>query len=100
MKTFELPTVCVELEFRAVIESLLSEHETLIEFVENAVREKAIRRRAQLVFLTRSSQSKKAANRINDYLDGDHALEALHESIAAARETIRSRRGGPLISSN
>src|SRR5437868_13405434 len=52
MKTATLPSIRVEPEFRSTVESLLSESETLTEFVENAVRETVARRRNQAEFVS------------------------------------------------
>ncbi len=85
MKTATLPSIRVEPEFRATVESLLRDAETLTEFVENAVRETVLRRRNQAEFLARGIQSLEAAKRNDDYVDADVVLGKLHQRLAAAK---------------
>lgn len=91
MKTATLPSIRVEPEFRSAVESLLGEHETLTEFVENAVRETANRRRAQTEFLARGIQSLEDAKRTDNYVDADLVLEKLRQRLGAAKAQIQSR---------
>ena len=53
MKTATIPSVRVEPELRAEVESLLSEGETVSEFVEASVRATVLRRRNQAEFIAR-----------------------------------------------
>jgi hypothetical protein len=86
MKTATLPSIRVAPEFRATVESVLNETETLSEFVENAVRETVFRRRNQAEFLARGIQSLDAAKQADNYVDADDVLEKLHVRLAAAKE--------------
>ena len=65
MKTATLPSIRVDPEFRATVESVLNETETLSEFVESAVRETVSRRRNQAEFLARGIWSLEAAKQAN-----------------------------------
>ena len=86
MKTATLPSIRVAPEFRATVESVLNETETLSEFVENAVRETVLRRRNQAEFLARGIQSLEAARQTNDYVDADTLVEQLRSRLASAKE--------------
>lgn len=85
MKTATLPSIRVEPEFRATVESLLRDAETLTEFVENAVRETVARRRNQAEFLARGIQSLEAAKNNGDYVDADVVLDKLRQRLATAK---------------
>ncbi len=85
MKTATLPSIRVAPEFRATVESVLHETETLSEFVENAVRETVLRRRNQAEFLARGIQSLETARQINDYVDAEAVMEQLRSRLTAAR---------------
>lgn len=89
MKTATLPSIRVAPEFRATVESVLNETETLSEFVENAVRETVLRRRNQAEFLTRGIRSLEAARQTDDYVDADALVEQLHARLASAKERVR-----------
>lgn len=85
MKTATIPSVRVEPELRAEVESLLGEGETVSEFVEASVRASVLRRRNQAEFIARGLRSLEAARRTGDYVDADVAVEGLHRKLEAAR---------------
>ena len=93
MKTSTLPSIRVEPEFRATVESLLGSTETLTEFVENSVRETVIRRRNHAEFVARGLTSLEAARRNGDYVGADVVLGKLRQRLAAARQQVRARPG-------
>lgn len=86
MKTATIPSVRVEPELRAAVESLLGEGETVSEFVEASVRATVLRRRQQAEFVARGLRSLDEARRTGDYVDADLAVRALQRKLDAARK--------------
>ena len=86
MKTATIPSVRVEPEFRAEVESVLAEGESLSEFVEASVRASVERRRVQAEFIARGLRSRDEAKRTGDYVDADDVVAALQRKLDAARE--------------
>jgi len=84
MKTSTIPSVRVEPEFRAEIEAVLTEGETLSEFVETSVRVSVERRRIQAQFIDRGLRSRDEARLTGDYVDADVVLEGLQRKLDAA----------------
>jgi Arc/MetJ-type ribon-helix-helix transcriptional regulator len=85
MKSATIPSVRVEPELRAEVESLLGEGETLSEFVEASVRATVLRRRHQAEFMARGLRSLEAARRRGDYVEAESVLEGLQRKLDAAR---------------
>src|ERR1035441_8698690 len=85
MKTASIPSVRVEPELRAEVESLLGEGETLSEFVEASVRASVSRRRNQAEFVTRGLRSLADARRTGDYVDAGAVVQKLQRKLDAAR---------------
>jgi predicted transcriptional regulator len=92
MKTATLPSIRVEPELRATVESLLRDSETLTEFVENSVRETVTRRRNQAEFIARGIRSLDTAKSNDDYVDAEIVLNKLRQRLAAAQKQIQSRK--------
>ncbi|HHY48990.1 MAG TPA: prevent-host-death protein [Alphaproteobacteria bacterium] len=92
MKTATIPSVRVEPEFRAEVEAVLGEGETLSEFVEASVRASVQRRRAQAEFIARGLRSRDEARRTGDYVDADMVVAALERKLDAARARIPKKR--------
>jgi Arc/MetJ-type ribon-helix-helix transcriptional regulator len=88
MKTATIPSVRVDPEFRAEVESLLGDGETLSEFVEASVRATVQRRRVQAEFIARGLRSREEAQRTGDYVDADVVIEQLQRKLDAARTRI------------
>ncbi len=86
MKTATIPSVRVEPELRAEVESLLGEGETVSEFVEACVRAAVLRRRNQAEFIARGLHSLDDAQRTGDYVDADVVVQALQRKLDAARK--------------
>ena len=86
MKTTTIPSVRVEPELRAEVESLLSEGETVSEFVEASVRATVLRRRHQAEFIARGLRSLDDARRTVDYVDADVVVQKLQRKLDAARK--------------
>jgi len=91
MKTASIPSVRVDPEFRAEVESVLTEGESLSEFVEAAVRASVERRRAQVEFIARGLRSRDAARRTGDYVDAGEVVEGLQRKLDAARTQLAAR---------
>jgi hypothetical protein len=85
MKTATIPAVRVEPELRAEVESLLSDGETVSQFVEASVRANVLRRRYQAEFVARGLLSLEEARRTGDYVDADDVVEMLQLKLVAAR---------------
>ena len=77
MKTATIPAVRVEPEFRAEVESVLAEGESLSEFVESSALAAAKLRHAQAEFLARGRASLAQAKRTGEFFSADDALQAL-----------------------
>ena len=92
MKSATIPSVRVEPELRAEVESLLSEGETVSEFVEASVRASVLRRRNQAEFIARGLRSLEDARRTGDYVDADAVVEGLQRKLDAARARLPAKR--------
>jgi hypothetical protein len=92
MKNATIPSVRVEPAFRAQVEAVLAEGETLSEFVEAAVRASVERRRFNAEFIRRGLRSRDEARRKNEYVDADAVLSNLQQKLDAARRRIASAR--------
>jgi len=92
MKTATIPSVRVEPEFRAEVEAVLTEDETLSEFVEAAVRAGVARRRVQAEFVARGLRSRDEARRTGEYVDADVVLEHLQRKLDTARVRVAKTR--------
>lgn len=92
MKTATIPSVRVEPEFRAEVESVLGEGETLSEFVEASVRASVERRRAQAEFIARGLRSRDEARRTGQYVDADVVVASLQRKLDAARTRLTKSR--------
>mgnify|MGYP003383106033 FL=1 len=88
MKTATIPSVRVEPEFRAEVESVLAEGESLSEFVEASVRASVERRRVQAEFIDRGLRSRDEAKRTGDYVDADDVVAGLQRKLDAARARL------------
>lgn len=85
MKTAAIPSVRVEPELRAEVESLLGERETVSEFVEASVRAAVQRRRNQAEFVARGMRSLDDARRTGEYVEADAVVQGLQRKLDAAR---------------
>ena len=92
MKTATIPSVRVDPEFRAEVESLLGEGETLSEFVEASVRATVQRRRVQAEFIARGLRSRDEARRTGEYVDADVVIAQLQRKLDAARSRVAKTR--------
>jgi len=92
MKTAAIPSVRVEPEFRAKVEAVLTEGETLSEFVEASVRASVERRRIQAEFIARGLRSRDEARRTGDYVDADVVIRELQRKLDAARSRAAKSR--------
>jgi predicted transcriptional regulator len=88
MKTASIPSIPVEPEFLAEIESVLAEGESVAEFVEAAVRASVERRRVQSEFIARGLRSRDEAKRTGDYVDADDVVAGLQDKLIDARARL------------
>ena len=91
MKTAAIPSVRVEPGFRAEVEAVLADGETLSQFVEASVRASVERRRVQAEFVARGLRSRDEARRTSDYADADVVLEGLQRKLDAARVRLATK---------
>ena len=91
MKTAAIPSVRVEPSFRAELEAVLADGETLSEYVEASVRASVARRRVHAEFVARGLRSRDEARRTGDYVDADVVLEGLQRKLDAARVRLATK---------
>ena len=91
MKTATIPSIRVEPDFRAKVEAVLSEGETLSQFVEASVRASVERRRTQAEFIARGLRSRDEAHRTGDYVDADVVIDGLQRKLDAARARLAKK---------
>ena len=91
MKTATIPSVRVEPDFRAEVEAVLAEGETLSEFVESSVRAGVERRRVQEEFVARGLRSRDEARSTGEYVDADVVLQGLQRKLDAARARLAKK---------
>ena len=92
MKTATIPSVRVEPEFRAEVESVLADGETLSEFVEASVRASVGRRRVQAEFIARGLESRDQARRNIDFIAADDVVAELQRKLDSARARLAKNR--------
>ena len=92
VKTATIPSVRVEPDFRAEVEAVLADGETLSEFVEASIRANVERRRVQAEFIARGLRSREEARRTGEYVDADVVLEGLQRKLDAARARLPKKR--------
>lgn len=88
MKTASIPSVRVDPDFRAEVESVLAEGESLSEFVEASVRAGVERRRIQAEFVTRGLRARDKAKRTGEYVEADVVLTSLQQKLDTARKRL------------
>ncbi len=88
MKTAAFPSIRVEPELRAEVESVLAEGESLSQFVESSVRASLERRRTHAEFISRGLRSRDEARRTGDYVDADDVVAGLQRKLEAARARV------------
>lgn len=91
MKTTTIPPIRVEPDFRAEVEAVLGEGETLSQFVEASVRASVERRRMQAEFIARGLRSRDAARRTGDYVHADEVIDGLQRKLDAARARLAKK---------
>lgn len=92
MKSATIPSVRVEPDFRAELEAVLADGETLSEFVEASVRAGVERRRVQAQFIARGLRSRDEARLKGEYVDADVVLDRLQQKLDAARAQLTTKR--------
>jgi predicted transcriptional regulator len=88
MKTSTMPSVRVDPSFRAAVEGVLAEGETLSEFIEAAVRSSVQRRHIDAAFINRGLRARDEARRSNDYVDASVVLNSLQRKLENARRPV------------
>lgn len=91
MKTTTIPSIRVEPDFRAEVEAVLAEGETLSQFVEASVRASVERRRMQAEFIARGLRSRNEARSTGDYVDADTVIDSLQRKLDAARTRLAKK---------
>jgi Arc/MetJ-type ribon-helix-helix transcriptional regulator len=91
MKSATIPSVRVEPDFRAELEAVLADGESLSEFVEASVRASVERRRVQAEFVARGLRSRDEARRTGDYVEADAVLDGLQRKLDSARVRLATK---------
>ena len=91
MKTASIPSVRVVPDFRAEVEAVLADGETLTEFVEASVRAGVERRRVQGEFVARGLRARDEAQRTGDYVEADVVLDGLQRKLDSARVRLATK---------
>jgi hypothetical protein len=91
MKSATIPSVRVEPDFRAELEAVLADGESLSEFVEASVRASVERRRVQAEFVARGLRSRDEARRAGDYVEADAVLDGLQRKLDSARVRLATK---------
>ncbi len=91
VKTSTIPSIRVEPDFRAEVEAVLAEGESLSQFVESSVRASVERRRMQAEFVARGLRSRDEARRMGDYADADAVIDGLQRKLDAARTRLAKK---------
>lgn len=91
MKTTTIPSIRVEPDFRAEVEAVLAEGETLSQFVEASVRASVERRRLQAEFIARGLRSRDEARRTGDYAEADEVIDGLQRKLDLARARLAKK---------
>ncbi len=86
MKTATIPSVRVEPEFREQMEQVLTENESLSQFVETAVRNTVRQRMEQAEFVARGMKSLAQARKSSEYFEADEVVARLRTTLAAAKK--------------
>jgi hypothetical protein len=93
MKTALLPPVQVEPELLDALDAVLTEGETIEEFVEAAVRTGVERRRVQAEFIARGLRSRDEARRTGDSVDAEVVHDELQRKLDAAHACLPKANG-------
>ena len=91
MKIASIRSVRVEPDFRAEVEAVLADGETLSEFVEASVRAGVERRRVQGEFVARGLRARDEARRTADYVEADVVLDGLQRKLDSARVRLATK---------
>ena len=88
MKTAVIPQIRVEPEFRAELESVLNEGETLTDFVEATVRNAIAFRRVQTAFHERAQAASEEYHRTGVTVPVEAVLARLQSKLDAKRKKL------------
>lgn len=91
MKTATLPPIRVEPGFRAELESVLAQGESLSEFVESAVRATVQLRKTQAEFVSRGIAAIEATQRDGSGIPAEVVLAKLQAKLDAAKQAKKPR---------
>ena len=86
MKTATIPPIRVEPEFRAEVECVLEQGESLSEFVENAVRQSVLNRQHHAEFVRRGITAIEETKRTGVGIAADTVVAKLEAKLVAARQ--------------
>jgi len=90
MKSSVIPQVRVELELREKLDAVLREHETLSEFVTDAVRRAVEQRRVETDFQARGEAAWARFQQDGAAAPADEVIERLQRKLDAKRKQLRS----------
>lgn len=87
MKTATIPPIRVAPEFRAEVEAVLEQGESLSEFVEGAVRQTVLKRQHQAEFLRRGIAAIGDTKRTGGGIEAESVVAKLEAKLVAARRS-------------
>ncbi len=85
MKTATIPSLRVDPQLRAAVESVLENGETLSGFVELAIRNGVEKRQTQREFIARGLASLDEARRTGIYISSEEVMKQLEKRLADAK---------------
>ena len=91
MKTATIPPIRVEPEFRAQVECVLEQGESLSEFVESAVRQSVLKRQHQAEFVRRGIESIDETKRTGAGVAAETIVARLEAKLVLARQDLSLR---------
>lgn len=91
MKTVTIPSILVEPEFRAEVECVLEQGESLSEFVENAVRQSVLKRQHQAEFVRRGIESIAETKGTGAGVSAETVVAKLEAKLVLARQDFSLR---------
>jgi len=89
MKSATIPSVRVDPAFRSELEQVLGKDESLVEFVESAVRASVRQRRDQAEFMARGRPCLAEAKHTGIYLDANVVMDRLEAKLTAAKAKMQ-----------
>jgi predicted transcriptional regulator len=88
MKTATIPSLRVDPELRAAVESVLTEGETLSSFLEDSLKKQIHYRKTQAEFIARGLAAREESKLTGEYYDADEVHSELRAMLEAKRAEL------------